>query len=926
MEITSRPMKIGEPAPFLRSTGAEHNGFQPWEGFVPFRISEAESDLGTQFREIASVHSKSVALFDSDGLSLTYQELLGRANRIASIISRCFRDGPRARRIAAVISKGDAQGIAAMIGSLFAGCAYFPIDPAWPDAQIDKLLAASRPGIILADASVTNRLRNRIGHPFEPTLEFGSVDSSWEEVISDEAYSDEVIVGPGDTAAIFATSGSTGDPKLVTLSHRAILFDIGRQRNDLFLGSLDRFDLLFSAGFSASLAPIFGALLHGAQLHLFDLNRGLGSLPEWMEDRRISLSTMSVSTLRSVFITPGRRFTGKALRMVSTGSEPLLAPDVEGFLDLFPERVVLQNAMAASETRTYAQYFVIHGDKVGEVVPVGWPVSEKEVSLLQNGKPALAGEITIRSRYLSSGYLNDPELTARKFEVSADGTAVYRTGDLGEWAPDGSLIFRGREDWQVRVRGYRVELLAVEAALRRVPGIANCAVITKVDRSGETRLVAYVSGLSGGFEHARRLRTTLEGALPGYMVPSAFVFLDSLPLNSNGKVDRQLLLGTPRDPVEEVSAATTPVEAELRRIWCRILEIDEFSRNATFLELGGSSLKTLQMQMYMRESFGNSSPARRDFDFYLHATLAEAAAAIEAELKSGHSGSALLPISLGEKRAAIVFFPAPWGSSRPAEVLARYLAPAWSVYTLDILQIVSEHPSYSLKQVAQAVRLQLGSTIAHDVPLVLVGNCFGALTAFEIARQRANSGEAMSLFCPLNAPSSWARHSKWRIAKNAIRNLPGWIAQPHSATRIAEEILGRVEHLRQRLHSDRSSKKQMIGFGIPLHKQIDMLPNTTQKLVWASVKAILDYVPDQYDGQIVLFRAEKRGLFQEREHTLGWRSISTREVEVEWLSGSHNTCMQEPHIERNVPLMARRFEAFAGIRSSFSAELYGAEQ
>jgi amino acid adenylation domain-containing protein len=915
MDFPLQPLTGGETATFPRSKGVEGNGFTPWEGFVPFHLAEAEVDLGTRFREIVSVHSKSVALVDWDGSALTYQELLDRANRVASAVRACFRDDPGAPRIVAVISRADSWGIIAAIGSLLAGCAYFPIDPAWPDAQVDKLLAESKPGVILADASAAKRLRGSAWILFEIST-----------LLSFRPDSDRTTAGPGDAAAIFATSGSTGDPKLVVLSHRAILFDIGRQRNDLFLGPQDRFDLLFSMAFSASLAPIFGALLHGAQIHLFHLNTGLASFPEWLEERQISVSTMSVSTLRSVFITPRRRFTGQALRLVSAGSEALLAPDVGAFLELFPERVALQNAMAATETRTYAQYFVIRGEQMGDVVPVGWPVSGKEVTLLNNGRPAPAGEITIRSRYLSSGYLNDPGLTARKFEFSPDGSVLYRTGDWGQWAPDGSLIFLGREDSQVKIRGYRVELLAVEAALLRAPGVANCAVIARTDPPGEARLVAYVAGLSGGREAVRSLRTTLEGALPGHMVPSTFVFLNALPLNSNGKVDRQRLPAPPKGPADAHSADMTPVEAELRKIWCRVLEIEGFSRDSTFLELGGDSLKTLQMQLYMQESFGNVCTAGRRLDFYLHASLAEAVSVIESESEPGCFGSALVPIAAGDNRPAVVFVPGLCGSYRPAEALARHLGSEWSVYGLDILHIVKEHPSYSLKQIVEAARRLIRSAIGDGVPLVLVGFCFGAPTAFEIARQEADSGAGMPLFCPIDALASWTSRSKWSIARNAIRNFPRWIAETDSPTKIARRALGGLERLWPRIRRAPFSREQGMGVRVLFLEQFARFPTATQELIRASYKAISEYVPDRYAGQVCFFRIKKCGLFEDPDPTLGWRSLSLEEVKVEGLSGEHHTCMRDPFVDGNMALIARRIKAFRSISNEFATQPGSPEQ
>ena len=189
---------------------------------------------------------------------------------------------------------------------------------------------------------------------------------------------------------------------MVALSHRAILFDIGRQtNNDLYLGSDDRFDSLFSFAFSASLATNFGALLNGAELHYYDPQQNFSALPGWLADHRITISTMTVSMLRHICLLKPRANTFSEMRLLSVGGEALHPADVDAFRSAFPPSCVLQNAMAATETRTYAQYFVPRSGPVESPVPIGWPVAGKEVLLLdEDGAPVprgAEGEIAVRA-------------------------------------------------------------------------------------------------------------------------------------------------------------------------------------------------------------------------------------------------------------------------------------------------------------------------------------------------------------------------------------------------------------------------------------------------------------------------------------------------------------------------------------------------
>ena len=917
MEFPLRAMRE-ELATVSRSCGADRNGFSPRHGFVPFEISQAENDLGTRLREVARIHRKSVALVDQNGLALEYEDLLNQATRVAIVLHRWLMENPDTPRIVAVVAQTGTPGIIGLIGSLLAGCAYFPIDPAWPDTRISKLLRESKAGILLADASAMERLQSQEGN-----LDVSSFDLSCLISSSSKSFPEEPLslptVGPGGTAAIFATSGSTGEPKLVALSHRAILFDIGRQTNDLFLEPLDRFDLLFSIGFSASLASIFGALLTGAQLHLFDLKSGLASLAEWLDDRDISLTTMSVSTLRSVFLTPQRRFTGKALRLVSVGSEPLLAHDVQIFQQLFPERVVLQNAMAATETRTYSQFFVGRDEVVGNVVPIGWPVAEKRVVLLDGNVVAQegrSGEIAVRSRYLASGYINDPRLTAEKFEFFEDGSVQYRTGDLGEWAPDGSLIFLGRADWQVKIRGYRVELLAVEAALRRCSGVANCAVVAKENQPGEPRLVAYVVGLPSGIETVRKLRAFLANELPDYMVPSLFLCLEALPLNANGKIDRNRLPVPPCEIEDDIAAPVTPVETELRRIWSTVLKIDGFSRDATFEELGGDSLQLLQMQLHMRASFANDLPAGRSIVSYLHATLAETAAAIELESGSRGSGSALTQYAAGGTRGTVVFFPGIVGNFLNVEAAAPYVSSDWSVYGLDLQKIIWQQPVHTLIEIAHSAKQHIRSAVAPDTPLVLIGYCLGAQVAFEIARKIADAGEGYPLVCIIDTSTVTRlcseQRSKWKLVRNAIMNLPQWLAwnctEP-DYEKLAQAVKRRLVSFQRPVQID-----EIMGIRNPTAFDSATFPQPVLEVMRANFEALATYTPGSYAGPVAVFRTRKRTLFADRESTMGWGAVSTGEIEVNWISGLHHTCMAGKDLKENMVTINSRIEAYRTTR------------
>ncbi|HZT30352.1 MAG TPA: AMP-binding protein [Bryobacteraceae bacterium] len=485
-----------------RSPLAHTNGFTPRAGFRPFNPADAESTLGARFRETALRRGNAIALVDG-GARISYADLLLRAETIAATLRSRWGG---AGGIVGICLPSGLPTIEAMLGALAGGFGYFCADPSLPTAQIAGLLEAAAPLTVLGDAPADGKARG-----------VRAADTR----------------GPGGTAAMYATSGSTGEPKIVALPHRAVLFDIGRQTNDLCLGPDDRFDSLFSSAFSASLATVFGALLNGAELHHHDPRHQLTGLFDWLAERRITISTMTVSMLRHICMARRSRPGCPSLRLLSVSGEALKAGDVEMFRSVFGASCVLQNAMASTETRTYAQYFVPGRGPVENPVPIGWPVAGKAVTVMdETGAPVPEGgegEIVVRSRYIATSYANDPRRTAEKFQIQPDGTIRYRTGDRGRLRADGSLVFLGRTDSQVKVRGHRVELGAIAQAIESHPAVRNAVVVRREDAGGHGRLVAYVAPREDTDLTEGHLRGFLRERLPAYAVPAAFVFLPELP-------------------------------------------------------------------------------------------------------------------------------------------------------------------------------------------------------------------------------------------------------------------------------------------------------------------------------------------------------------------------------------------------------------
>ncbi len=520
--------------PPVRSQGADAAAWVPAPDHVPFEWAQAESSIAERFVQVASTLPDRLAL-DDGSQALSYAQLLTWSAQRAAGVAHA---AGTAAGVVAVLLPFGAEVVATLLAVLRAGHAFLPLDPAALDAHLRQVLLAAAPALVLSDAAGCARLQQAVP-------ELSSLIRDVQGLCTSAlGWRLDRLAEPGHHACVFATSGTTGSPKLVALPHRAVLFDIGRQQNDLLLSPTDRFDLLFSLAFSASLAPLFGALLTGASLHLLDTRHQLPRLPGWLAKQRISISTMGASTLRFLNAHAEESEAYRHLRLLSLGGEALRAADVNQARQALGPQVVIQNAMAATETRTWAQHFMPQDALVTEPLPMGWPVHGKSVRLVPDASPALAawpqaGRVWVRSRYLATGYLHQPQLTAERFVPQADGSMEYDTGDLAHTDEQGRLYFLGRADDMVKVRGHRVELAEVEGALRELQGVVDAAAVALEDAARGTVLVAFVVGARSA--PASALQAALRQCLPEPAVPAVIHHLPELPRNLNGKVDRQAL-------------------------------------------------------------------------------------------------------------------------------------------------------------------------------------------------------------------------------------------------------------------------------------------------------------------------------------------------------------------------------------------------
>lgn len=569
-------------------------------GFVPFEKSDIEQSIPCRFEEQVARHADRLALRTKTS-ELTYAELNLLANHVAHAVLSVSGEAPQP---IALLLDQDAPLIAAILGLLKAGMFYVPLDARHPQARNAHMLQHSGARLILCDERNAAMAQQLAGEGCS-TLRLDQID------LSRPTENPRLALSPGHLAYVFYTSGSTGQPKGVVDNHRNVLHNIMRYTNGLRIGCDDRLTLLQSCSFSGSVSSLFSALLNGASVFLFDVGKyGVLELANWLLDHRITIYH-SVPALFRKLLARGARFPD--VRLIRLEGDQASPTDVALFKRHFAEDCVLVNGLGATETGIARRYFVDHDTSVeGAILPVGYAVDDTDILLLNDsGTPVdvgQVGEIVVKSRYLAVGYWRDPELTQHRFQPSPEGGGVrlYHSGDAGRLRPDGCLEHLGRKDFQVKIRGNRVEIEEVESLLLSLPGVKEAVVAAFDDPAGEKRLAAYLVTADGSAPAVDALRNSLSEHVPDYMIPSAFVVLDAVPLTEAGKVDRRAL---PSPGIERPQLSTpfvpprTSDEIAIAEIWMEILGLDQVGVHDKFLSLGGDSLRAGQILSCLADTF-----------------------------------------------------------------------------------------------------------------------------------------------------------------------------------------------------------------------------------------------------------------------------------------------------------------------------------
>jgi amino acid adenylation domain-containing protein len=595
-----------------------------WLGDGVF-ASERAKTVHAVFAERAAERGDAIAL-RLNGRQLSYRELNDRADALAARLAILeVRPGD----VVCVALPRSLESVVVLLGLLKAGAAYLPVDAAQP---------AHRTAFMLHDAQATLVVaRSAQRAVFSPTVRWLAVDSL-DDVPAKAGAFDPAQADGDSTAYVMYTSGSTGTPKGVVISHDAILrLVIGARYVDLS----PQHTMLHAAplGFDASTLEIWGPLLNGGRcvLHGEDLPTAAG-LAATIRGESVTTVWLTSALFNSVVDDDPAHLRG--LHQLLVGGEALSVPHVRRALAALPGTTLI-NGYGPTECTTFTCTYPIPHDLAGDTrsIPIGRPITDTRCRVLSPSMQplpvGLVGELYVGGRGLAKGYLGRPDLTAERFvpDPFLADERLYRTGDLVRCRADGVLEFIGRADTQVKLRGYRIELGEIETALAAHPALKRCAVLALPDAAGGNRLVAYLVAM-GAQVPAAELRSHLAARLPDFMLPSAWVWLDHLPITPNGKLDRRALPAPASDRPDlsvPYRAPANDTERALCEAFAGVLGLDRVGRDDNFFELGGNSLLAIKaLQRLHRDASLEVSTTT----FFRNPT----AEAIARELAGGASG------------------------------------------------------------------------------------------------------------------------------------------------------------------------------------------------------------------------------------------------------------------------------------------------
>lgn len=851
---------------------------------------------------------------------LSYCQLNQQANQLAHHLKQL---GVRPGVLVAIYLERSIEMIPAVLGVLKAGGAYVPLEPSFPKTRIQWLLSSLKINCVVTQTSQLQSLQNlqqqlpELKHLIcldksqkskstktEVSDRLSGSLQSWTSLYLDQLPKENLSsqASSNDVAYVIFTSGSTGTPKGVVVRHQPVINLINWVNRTFDINPTDRVLFITSLCFDLSVYDIFGLLAAGGSIKVASNHdvRDPAALWHILCNESITFWDSAPAALQQLACFSSSKCLSKnsQLRLVFLSGDwiPVTLPDA--IRTSFPRTEVISLG-GATEATIWSNYYPIKDVEPHWVsIPYGKPIQNAKYYILDsylNPCPiGVSGELYIGGEVLSSGYFNQPTLTAEKFIANpfshSSEARLYKTGDLARYLPDGNIEFLGRIDHQVKIRGFRIELGEIEAVLAQHPAVRETVILAREDEPGDKRLVGYIV-VNQPTPAISELRHFLQERLPNYMIPSVFVFIDALPLTPNSKVDRRALPVPNQARPELEKAFLAPrnnVEQQLTKIWEEVLGIQRIGVKDNFFELGGHSLLALKLFAQIEKKFCKKLPLATLFE----APTVEQLASILNQKGYSARWSSLVTIQPSGSKRPFFCVHALGGNVLSYQSLVHYLGSDQPIYGLQAQGLDGKQAPFTRVEDMAAQYIKEIRTVQSQGPYLLGGHSSGGTVAFEMAQQLIAQGQKIALLAMFDTYSPQlfiSNPSRFRTAYVYLRTL--------SRLPLKDKLSYFLEKL-QWMQSMMLSK-DCIEFELwnkyPLPEKLQ--PHEILLIESIKQATMVNYVPQVYQGKITLFRTKEELRWCHYRPHRGWESLVAGGLEIHEIPGTHLGMLEKPSVK-----------------------------
>ncbi|MBD2677482.1 MULTISPECIES: non-ribosomal peptide synthetase [Nostoc] len=849
--------------------------------------------LNQLFEQQVELTPDSLALIH-ESEKLTYSQLNHQANQLANYLQK---HGVTKETLVAICLERSINMVVGILAILKTGGTYIPLDPSYPVERLNFMLLDSQASILITQQKILEKLSLS-------SSKIVCLDIQKDEIAQQNLETPINISKPEHVAYIIYTSGSTGTPKGVLGTHRGTVNGLHWLWKTYPFSPEEVCCQKTAISFVDSVWEIFSPLLQGiptviiSNATLLDPQLFIEALAHHKVTRLIL-----VPSLLRLLLDNYHHLTQKLsqLKLWITSGEALSINLAKTFRELMPFAKLI-NLYGSSEVSANATYYdtSLLQDQAN-TVPIGRPINNTQAYVLnRNLQPTplgVLGELYIGGEGLAKGYLHRPELTQERFidNPFIHGTKLYKTGDLVRYLSDGNLEYLGRDDEQIKIRGFRVELGEIATVITQHPDVQDSVVIAVNDAKENQRLIAYV--VTDKQHIDTQLLPYLQQKLPNYMLPSAFVVLDALPLTPNGKVDKRSL---PTDEIIRLNTAKTLIaprnftELSLVKLWENLLKTSSIGVTDNFFNLGGHSFLAVRLMAQIQDRFGHNLSLSTLFE---NPTIEKLAAIVSQPFRES-SNSPVVAINSSDSKLPFFCIHGAGGGINHYINLSRRLGEDYPFYALEHNPDAEEPEIISVEKAA-SYYLQEIRKIQPNGPYLIGGHCYGGVLAFEVAQQLQRQGERVDLLVVIDAILSETRIESTKDDD-------------------AKFLLRMAESIKTDNNIDFSVSFEELR-DLSLNEQLDLINQKANfiftdteikdfiryyKLFKVHVQAMRDYVPLVYPHPMTLFRAKEEIIhdFESPEfHTddplLGWGKCSSQPIKVIEVPGDHFSIFVEPHIQ-----------------------------